>query len=309
MKTLSTLCITLLMSSFLLCRVSALADRDNILKTGSSEKFMRSQMVAVSQSRISDSANKLMSQNIRFSKQFDVTVQSWRNHKQPFGRLWRGCSQPQQPPCKKASPSACTSCCLKIWRAPLSWRLNLNGLVSISPFSGIVTVSPANSVETLSECEITKVLVLPTSVIALIMDSTAGTVGCKFQCLPNQNIGNVWHKTRNSPELFFNMDQWVFRVVKDDIERPTPITCLYMTMLSLWWERWAFGTYLKSPDLNLFPPGTLEEAILFNSVVHKLLKPLQILAKPCFHQLWIACVVLTWTALIPSFIIGRRESR
>ena len=50
------------MSSFLLCRVSALADRDNILKTGRSEKFMRSQMVAVSQSRISDSANKLMSQ-------------------------------------------------------------------------------------------------------------------------------------------------------------------------------------------------------------------------------------------------------
>ena len=73
MKTLSTLCITLLMSSFLLCRVSARADRDNILKTGGSEKFMRSQMVAVSQSTISDSANNLMSQNIRFSKQFDVT--------------------------------------------------------------------------------------------------------------------------------------------------------------------------------------------------------------------------------------------
>ena len=65
-----------------------------------------------------------MSQNIRFSKQVDVTVQSWRNHKQPFGRLWRGCSQPQQPPCKKASLSVCTSCCLKIWHAPLSWRLN-----------------------------------------------------------------------------------------------------------------------------------------------------------------------------------------
>ena len=63
MITLSTLCITLLMSSFLLCRVSARADRDNILKTGGSEDFMRSQLVAVSQSRISDSANyKLMLQ-------------------------------------------------------------------------------------------------------------------------------------------------------------------------------------------------------------------------------------------------------
>ena len=37
--TLSTLCITLLMSSFLLCRVSALADRDNILKTDNSANF------------------------------------------------------------------------------------------------------------------------------------------------------------------------------------------------------------------------------------------------------------------------------
>merc|ERR1719209_2233217 len=36
--TLSTLCITLLMSSFLLCRVSARADRDNILKSGYSLK-------------------------------------------------------------------------------------------------------------------------------------------------------------------------------------------------------------------------------------------------------------------------------
>ena len=66
--TLSTLCITLLMSSFLLCRVSARADRDNIVKIwGSSENFRRSQTVAVSQSRISDSANNLMSLQFSFS--------------------------------------------------------------------------------------------------------------------------------------------------------------------------------------------------------------------------------------------------
>ena len=80
-------------------------------------------------------------------------------------------------------------------------------MVSTSLCSGIVAVSPANFVETLSKCEITKVLVLPTSVIALVMDSTAGTVGWRFQCLLNQNIGKFSHKTRNSPELFLDMDQ------------------------------------------------------------------------------------------------------
>ena len=58
-------------------------------------------------------------------------------------------------------------------------------MIIMSVFS---CVPPANSVETLSKCEITQVLVLPTSVVTLIMDSAAGTVGCKFQCLLNQNI-------------------------------------------------------------------------------------------------------------------------
>ena len=63
MMTLSTLCITLLMSSFLLCRVSARADRDNIVETGGSENFRRSQTVALSQfSRISDLAYNMMLQ-------------------------------------------------------------------------------------------------------------------------------------------------------------------------------------------------------------------------------------------------------
>ena len=78
--------------------------------------------------------------------------------------------------------------------------------------------SPANSVETLPKCEIAKVLVLPTSVIALIVDSTTDAVGCKFQCLLNQNIGKFSNKTRNSPELFLNMNQRVFGVVKDEIK-------------------------------------------------------------------------------------------
>ena len=60
-------------------------------------------------------------------------------------------------------------------------------MMSISLFHCSPSLSPANSVETLPKCEITKVLVLPTSVVALIMNSTTGAGECTFQFLRYQN--------------------------------------------------------------------------------------------------------------------------
>ena len=158
---------------------------------------------------------------------------------------------------------------------PIIW------MMSTITFHCSLPLSPANSVEALSKCEITKVLILPTSVIALIMNGTTGAVKCKSQFLVSTKIllpsAKYSHQQRNSPELFLNMNQWVFGVIKDEIEWSTPITCLHMAMFSLWWDRSVCCTHLKSSDLDLFSLRTLEEAVLLNSVVHKLLKPLQTL--------------------------------
>ena len=35
------------------------------------------------------------------------------------------------------------------------------------------------------------------------------------------------------PELFLNMNQWIFRIVKDDIKRATAITRLHMSRFVL----------------------------------------------------------------------------
>ena len=187
MVTLSTLCITLLMSSFLLCRVSARADRDNIVKTGGSENFMRSQTVAVSQSRISDSANNLMS--LQFS--LGAITSS-------FLSVFEG-SAPNSHNChvKKLGFQLALLVVQKsgVLLFPEFW------MKSTSHPAVIVTVPPANSVETLPKCEITKVLVLPTSVVALIMDSTTRAVRYKFSVPSQPKHQHIFNQKRQEIHL------------------------------------------------------------------------------------------------------------
>ena len=77
-------------------------------------------------------------------------------------------------------------------------------MMSTSLFTAL---SPANSVEALPKCEITQVLILPTSVVALIMNGTTGAVECKSQFPFSTKIAKFSHQQRNSPELFLNMNQ------------------------------------------------------------------------------------------------------
>ena len=165
--TLSTLCITLLMSSFLLCRVSALADRDNIVEIWGSGNFRRSQTVAVSQFRISDSESNLM---LQFSL---GTITS------SFLCVFKGsASNPHNCHVKKLGFQ------LALLVIQKSCMLLFPEYFKISPNYSIFIIlrlqlSPANFVETLPKCKVTEVFVFTTSVIALIMNTTTGAVECR----------------------------------------------------------------------------------------------------------------------------------